>query len=39
VGCVVFTSSAAACQPTPFSALYGATKAGALNPQTLNPKL
>lgn len=26
-GCVVFTSSAAACQPTPFSALYGATKA------------
>lgn len=25
-GCVVFTSSAAACQPTPFSALYGATK-------------
>eukprot|EP00227_Mantoniella_beaufortii_P012114 CAMPEP_0197592238 /NCGR_PEP_ID=MMETSP1326-20131121/14981_1 /TAXON_ID=1155430 /ORGANISM="Genus nov. species nov., Strain RCC2288" /LENGTH=305 /DNA_ID=CAMNT_0043157915 /DNA_START=207 /DNA_END=1124 /DNA_ORIENTATION=+ len=26
-GCVVFTSSAAACQPTPFTALYGATKA------------
>ena len=25
-GCIVFTSSAAACQPTPFSALYGATK-------------
>lgn len=26
-GCFVFTSSAAACQPCPFSALYGATKA------------
>ena len=26
-GCVVFTSSAAACQPCPFSSLYGATKA------------
>lgn len=26
-GCVVFTSSAAMCQPTPFTALYGATKA------------
>jgi len=25
-GCVVFTSSAAMCQPTPFTALYGATK-------------
>lgn len=26
-GCVVFTSSAAACQPGPFSSMYGATKA------------
>ena len=26
-GCVVFTSSAAACQPCPFSSMYGATKA------------
>jgi short-subunit dehydrogenase len=26
-GCVVFTSSAAACQPCPFSCMYGATKA------------
>lgn len=26
-GCIVFTSSAAACQPCPFSSLYGATKA------------
>merc|ERR1712050_66112 len=26
-GCVVFTSSAAMCQPTPFTALYSATKA------------
>jgi len=26
-GCVVFTSSAAACQPGPFASMYGATKA------------
>ena len=26
-GCIVFTSSAAACQPCPFSTMYGATKA------------